>query len=570
MSIRGKLLTALAHVNTIGNSRTTAIHSLPPEILARIFIANMPTFQTQASESLEASAQECASILRFETKRGWSAFDLSAVCRYWRAVAIDLPTLWTLFPFKSPREGGSVKSRQPAIERGLELAKLLLERSRDVPLDLVIQKQDKKTNRRIYECFAGNEPQIRSLMMSDLTCDGSGRSRPLDRWNVPNLQALVLHATRSQSNSFVANFDKPRPSLSYLELRSVPQWMGHGVGNLTTLVLRSDSSASMSYAQFFDFLASTPLLQRLHITAAGPMEYDVAPSLRVHLSRLTEVCIRQPPPLFTARFLMSVQPSPHASLLLQDLGWKINQQDITTTFGALAQLEEFQNVHVVRFLHTEGRSDHNSRLDVTFASETLTITLTFTDSDMLFARTSQAFCALLDSCEITDLWCGLGDAFFLGNVGVLIRDHMPHLTTLGFYGSTEGFDSMTMNLVSGMRDVLVRLIDPALRVPTRDVSWISQALGGDPRFVPHLKEVRVAATRDGSPFNLTVVQRYLEERKSAGYQVSRLLLQRCEAYQRLIPMLRALVGEVEVADESVFASCRHLKLDDIHSTLYHS
>ena len=78
----------------------------------------------------------------------------------------------------------------------------------------------------------------------------------------------------------------------------------------------------------------------------------------------------------------------------------------------------------------------------------------------------------------------------------------------------------------------------------------------------------MATQRDGSPIDLNRVQRFLEERKALGYPVSRLLLQRCDTYERRMTELSSLVDEVKLVDKDTFTSCAHLKSDNVHASLY--
>ena len=264
-SVRTKLVFALSHLNAIKNNQEAHVYSLPSEILSHIFIAGMPTFESQAADDRETVIQRRGPILQFGQQAGWNPLHLSAVSRYWRSVAVSLPVLWTMLPFRSTPDGSPERFRTRAVEWGIALARLFLARSSDKPLDVIIWKQHPNVYERIREVFVGNETRVRSLFLGEIIRDNHNRCLPLDNWSVslPVLKSLWL--VKAQSTTPIGlDLELPQPLLSRLELVGIGQWTGKGVPNLTTLVLIS-SGSDMGYFRFLNFLASVPHLDKIEI-----------------------------------------------------------------------------------------------------------------------------------------------------------------------------------------------------------------------------------------------------------------------------------------------------------------
>ena len=94
-----------------------AIHSLPPEILAQIFLYTKTFnlyFQTEWASEMDASNYEDIVLL---PGFRWTSLVLGQVCQYWRQVALNSPRLWTEIVIGEVRDFCTVSRVQTYLSR---------------------------------------------------------------------------------------------------------------------------------------------------------------------------------------------------------------------------------------------------------------------------------------------------------------------------------------------------------------------------------------------------------------------------------------------------------------------
>ncbi|KAF9257064.1 hypothetical protein L218DRAFT_1006593 [Marasmius fiardii PR-910] len=251
------------------------ISLLPSEILIEIFAYLM--------------AHRSASI-PFENIRP-SYINFTYVCRDWRDLALNTPTLWTQPDFRWP-----VWARE------------MLRRSKGAPLHISYRHEDvgeEEFEATMTDVLAHTSRFASLFLRLDLWREEMGYDRffqALDK-PAPLLRSLHLsfcHTLHPHDIPFAENlFDHNTPSLRQLTLDGCHfVWTSPLLKNLTVFFLRthvnavtSPCSQCPSTKQFMEILEAMPQLEVLNVDSSLPSHLSVAldPSRAVHLSRMRDL-----------------------------------------------------------------------------------------------------------------------------------------------------------------------------------------------------------------------------------------------------------------------------------------
>ncbi|KAL0572447.1 hypothetical protein V5O48_009516 [Marasmius crinis-equi] len=158
------------------------VHRLPPEILAKIFCL---TLDIPPSNDLE----------EFTRIQSYSSLDplgpswvLSQVCRPWRKLALDTPSLWSFVSFNFPNTKGQTLRSQ------IHRLQLQLQRSANQPLDIITRARDSRPSciERLLTPLCFHSPSWRSVRI-DLNDDGFFYGLPPITGRLQALQSLHLY-----------------------------------------------------------------------------------------------------------------------------------------------------------------------------------------------------------------------------------------------------------------------------------------------------------------------------------------------------------------------------------------
>ncbi|KAH9918654.1 uncharacterized protein B0H18DRAFT_662681 [Fomitopsis serialis] len=221
------------------------IHRMPPEVFKAIFedaLSRRTRYLDETAISWDYPVLGLTQLAK-----------ISSVCRYWRAIALGTPTLWTNI---SP---GWMDRRQ-IFSRA---ATMFLERARDLPVDLVVD----------HHGHAGNL----SSFITDLGPDFTSRLRRIHcrhAWEhldivfnfpAPRLESLYLDDTHTEVTATdVPLFGGQNPQLRYLSLSRMARMPTFQLPTLTHLHIHRCTDCGLSA-----LLASTPGLTDLSLSEVG-------------------------------------------------------------------------------------------------------------------------------------------------------------------------------------------------------------------------------------------------------------------------------------------------------------
>ncbi|KAK7465413.1 hypothetical protein VKT23_005391 [Stygiomarasmius scandens] len=276
--------------------RIFRVNDLPPEILSNIL------------RFVVWSAPEPSFGILWRLQLTW-------VCRHWRYIAINDPTLWNAIWFRD----------QPPFERSLTF----VQRSRNSAMDIRINDNPREpyTYEEVEQLLDRLTPVVSNIRMLIVlfTEWNSILSilRWLDRWGprVPlAMERLEIHRLGSPyqwpSHNWMPSMHtvslyplfggKYIPSLTYITLNALHvDWDNTSFENLTTLdIRRIPLELCPTMTRFREMLASCPKLDKLSIDGAGPSDrpnarHDKEPIL---LSSLRTLVLAN----FTVQFLHSI------------------------------------------------------------------------------------------------------------------------------------------------------------------------------------------------------------------------------------------------------------------------
>ncbi|THG97464.1 hypothetical protein EW026_g4545 [Hermanssonia centrifuga] len=258
-----QIITALSHVRTIINSQSSFMCRMPPEIIARIMEQVPPP---PHPNFIPIHAHPRLRFRKGETPRSWMR--ATQVCRYWRAVALASPSLWTEMDFMSPDGRRSIPN----------IIKVFARRSADLPLNLHLWSTEVNVS---YSRLNPILCRLRGFHMH------RSNSHVLEQLNLPAplLENLTLSPCETsmslRGGAAALSYILPKifadvtPSLRKLTINYFNSWPGNDFHGLTHLCLqgqkaRISDAAVQDISGFLDFLSQSPMMEELILQNSEP------------------------------------------------------------------------------------------------------------------------------------------------------------------------------------------------------------------------------------------------------------------------------------------------------------
>lgn len=368
------------------------IHKLPLEILSEIFVY----------------AHEC-----------WKT--LTSVCTHWRSVSLQCPLLWNelLNPY----------------HRVPEWTALVLERSKNAPIDIVLREWNKRRPSVVIALRHAHRVRNLSIHGSPVFLTGV-----VDKISgpAPSLESLELYNEDKNSPPYIPpdSFCSSTPRLQSLRLvRCAIPWERLSCRNLVYLSImrpssKGDQDMRLTVAQLLRILGEAPALKDLELWDAlrdnpGGLEH-VADSLRISLPRLERVTDLESN-VSTSTFLRHIQFPSHTTFSAE---WNVDFVNVNAVVGAALSLFngtrvrfahklDFRRAASSMFIECEG---HEDPLGYSMREKCLTLNLSFR-SAWAYASLLSTFFQRLTFANLTHL-CIWGE-------GVTAADWAGYLATFG-------------------------------------------------------------------------------------------------------------------------------------------
>ncbi|KAI0318842.1 hypothetical protein OF83DRAFT_1113623 [Amylostereum chailletii] len=212
------------------------ISRIPPEIMQKIFIHLASTVSMGPS---------------FYIGHGW--ISITAVCRRWRHIAIDIPSIWA-------HEVCSVPAGAAAEEwlRRAQACPLGFKFTADEAEKQAFVLKHIHRGRRIVYCYPGYSDPV-SLRAPFLTL-----ARGLTKKPLPILEDLSIESSRAVPR-VSSTLTVPRLKRIFLVDMFVP-WSSSSLTELTLVRHNTPKDHFPSAKQLFRLLQASPLLEKLHLT----------------------------------------------------------------------------------------------------------------------------------------------------------------------------------------------------------------------------------------------------------------------------------------------------------------
>lgn len=486
-----KLTLAQSYVNTIRNGQS-AVSTLPPEILNLVFSMTAPTPSEFSPTVPPLVYQDGVGSESAWWSNSWHSVRLTGVCRYWKAVTLLFPSIWTTVSLGPERQYPNANG---------ELAQLCLRRSYGASIDVYIWAWPSEDLMPwVTETLASQSIRFRSLHIYNFDFDAEFLHQ-FEECPTPQLESLTIAPPKNNPSPLPTIFAGYTPKLRHLTLHRLTSWWGNDFKNLTSLCLK-DAAQSLTYDEFFDLIASSPDLEHMELVEAGPISetYDVPDTYHVALPRLRTLCIESSSSTRLIRILSHLQPSTTLSLRIRQ---RCSDARPGSILAVTSRLEGVRNVSKLR-LRTERVSFNHKRLQLTGAGES-SFDLPFSADfhEMASNQYMAAAIGLFTACNITELWIGTDDVVVREELWQRLLYALPSLTKLVL----GPWEQVSHGLLSALysRDESMGLALPC----------------------PSLRELVVLGRLErpgivGSIYNL------LLQRKMRNFPISRVILKRLE------------------------------------------
>ncbi|KAF9021992.1 hypothetical protein BDZ89DRAFT_1115700 [Hymenopellis radicata] len=280
-------------------SKSSPIHSLPPEVLSRIFQSYCDIYHPLNADCICFKT----SIYSLEDAR----IIIQKVCRLWRATALADPRLWATVTLYVPScMKASSDSRRGTQEKQsyLRIAKERLARSGDLPLTLAFQFFEwhiatVEDSIRLFQMFLDVLPRVEHLVMDvefrDEWDDGvlAGKPSPLaSTYGIPT----ALRTLRTGRSLWEQEFLFRVRSIRGLELCIPHEALGSlDAQRIPTATITALSIQHVLFPSVLKLLQHVPQLEELALKdIVEPLEISASsiPSSKIFLSYLHRLTIR--------------------------------------------------------------------------------------------------------------------------------------------------------------------------------------------------------------------------------------------------------------------------------------
>ena len=279
------------------------------------------------------------------TDLGWHPSILSGVCRYWRAVTLSYPTMWSTIYLGDT--GGFT---------GLEFAQMCLRRSYGSLLRVYIDCFQPMSPEMFFwssETLAAQSVRFRSFHFS-AHVDDERLLVVLSECPAPQLENLSIQLTnRALAPQVPTLFAGFLPDIRRLTTSFCSMWPHHFT-TLTHICLQ-DPPIVLQVAQVLELLACNVRIEVLILgsTSSRPGQSDedvIEPNAPISLPQLREIYIHgYRSTTFCARLINAIRPSPIAAIQLE-CNEQRRSSNSHTLVSTLARLPSAANITSIRLM----------------------------------------------------------------------------------------------------------------------------------------------------------------------------------------------------------------------------
>lgn len=392
-----KLALVVSYTRTIKNAHTR-VCQLPGDVLDMIFMLTArqdPSFLVlpHVESDLQQSPQDNV----------WHPSLVTGVCRYWRAITLSRPSIWSTIYLNNDARNAS-----------LELAQLCLRRSYGTSLKVYILNTSplpEKTLSWISETLAAQSIRFQGLHL----CGPDVEERLLEIFlecPAPQLQHLTIqplsHNERYKKHGALcaqlpAIFAGFLPQLQSFTIEHFTSWPTHRLQTLTHLCIQYPKSP-IEASDLLEFMGDNPMLQSLVLLTNQPTQDDdsIEPFTVLPLPHLRHIYIDAGyTTSFVSRVLNHVRPSPTASLQLYHARGGTSNSLLTT----LLRLPSVSNISSLRLSTHSSGTPAARRLRISaHGAASFDILQSADVHEIASNQYMAALVALLTTCKPRELW----------------------------------------------------------------------------------------------------------------------------------------------------------------------
>ncbi|KAI1788471.1 hypothetical protein LXA43DRAFT_1025286 [Ganoderma leucocontextum] len=299
-------LGAITKLQTVHNS-LTPVNSLPAELLGLIFSHLVSQGDLLPKPSNFLGHGSLRGFLVDPPGGNRDIVRVTHVCKYWRAVGIHNPRLWTSFPIHRP-----------------SAVKVHLARSKSLPISLSLTH---RLSSNIAPIIAPSIHRIRSIHIETTLADDIELLWDEFSLSAPNLEELFIEHLKHNFylNGYAVGrvgrlplmFNGEVPSLRVLTLRAVPSPFELFPPTLAHLDVGTVQGPVPPFAGLLKMLTNCPLLETLNLRGAWEWdEIDDHALVRnsVALPKLARTYLQLSPPAAHGTLLSSLSLPPHTDV----------------------------------------------------------------------------------------------------------------------------------------------------------------------------------------------------------------------------------------------------------------
>ena len=305
-------LSAITKLHTVHNS-LAPLNSLPAELLGLIFshLVSPGDLRSKPSNFLGYTPQPHSqgSFLVDPPRGNKHIVRVTHVCKYWRAVGIQNPWLWTSFPLHHT-----------------DAVKVYLARSKNLPISLSLTR---RLSINLAPTLSPSTHRIRSIHIETTLADDIELLWAELRLSAPNLKELFIEHLKcnSHGNGYAVGqlvrlptlFNGEVPSLRILTLRGVPSPFELFPATISHLDIGRVQSPLPPLAELLKMLTNCPLLETLNICGAWEWEDIFDHALQrnsVALLSLARIYLQLEPQEVHGIFLASLSLPQHTDVFV--------------------------------------------------------------------------------------------------------------------------------------------------------------------------------------------------------------------------------------------------------------
>lgn len=419
-----KLALAVSYMRTIRNAHTR-VCQLPGDVLDMIFV--LTARQPPPFLVLPHVDSDLGQKSRDET---WHPSLLSGVCRYWRAVTLSFPTIWS-----------TIYLNDDARNASLDLAQLCLRRSYGTSLQVYLLNNSplpEKTLSWVSETLAAQSVRFRGLhlrgpdIMEHIL--GVFLECPAPQLQNLTVQPLTHRENRKENGATSAQlpaiFAGFLPQLETFTIEYYTSWPAHCLRTLTHLSIQYPKSP-IEVSDLLEIMGDNPMLQSLVLLSNQPPQEDdsIESFTTLSLPHLQHIYIDAGyTTSFVSRVLSHVRPSSTASLQLYHAHGGTSNSLITT----LLRLPSVSDISSIRLSTYSTSVPSPRRLRISgHGAASFDILQSADIHEVASNQYMAALVALLTTSKARELWLGDYDEVITREpLWQRVLFALPHVTKL--------------------------------------------------------------------------------------------------------------------------------------------